>query len=408
MAEKFSTFAELVDHVTSQLKKQNYMESTITIYRRTYNRIYSFMQQKGKDVYSNGIGRAFLDSLNVSRSTYSAYACAIRRLDDSIAGNPYRCHHGNPNEEAPAVFAGILRKYLDECADSGNKPATVLAKKKSCVLFLRFVAQAGCSDISDLNTMLISQALLIYSNKDNYARIRQFLRYLYEKGLTGTDFSGIVPRYKRRNTLPTTYTPAEISRVEKAIDTTTDTGKRELAIILLATRMGLRSGDIAKLKCSEVDINNGYIHIIQEKTGEPLSLQMPEDVNAAILSHLKNTESSGRNDGYVFHSMSAPYGHITTSIIRHAANNYFHAAGVDTTGKKHGPHTFRSSLATSMVNDGVSYETVRRILGHKDPNVIKYYAKADIENLRLCALEPPQPEGIFADYLSGKKVVCHV
>ena len=61
-----------------------------------------------------------------------------------------------------------------------------------------------------------------------------------------------------------------------------------------------------------------------------------------------------------------------------------------------------------MVNDGVSYETVRRILGHSDPNVIKHYARTDVEKLRLCSIEPPAPSGFLSDYLSGKKVVDHV
>ena len=62
----------------------------------------------------------------------------------------------------------------------------------------------------------------------------------------------------------------------------------------------------------------------------------------------------------------------------------------------------------SMVNDGGSYETVRKILGHTDPDVIKHYAKTDIENLRFCAIAPPVPSGLFNDYLSGKKVISHV
>lgn len=61
-----------------------------------------------------------------------------------------------------------------------------------------------------------------------------------------------------------------------------------------------------------------------------------------------------------------------------------------------------------MVNDGASYETVRKILGHSDPDVIKHYAKTDIENLRLCSIEPPAPSGVFEDYLSGKKVIDRV
>jgi site-specific recombinase XerD len=134
---------------------------------------------------------------------------------------------------------------------------------------------------------------------------------------------------------------------------------------------------------------------------------MPVDVANAIIMHLENDKLS-LEDGYVFHSLSAPYGCITTSIIRHAINKCFIAANVNTTGKKHGPHAFRSSLASSMVNDNASYEVVRRILGHSSPDVINHYAKVDIENLRKCSIDPPIPTGVFNDYLSGKEVIVHV
>lgn len=134
---------------------------------------------------------------------------------------------------------------------------------------------------------------------------------------------------------------------------------------------------------------------------------MPHEVSAALSMHLEYDKYS-LGDGYVFHSMTAPYGRITTSIIRHTLDKCFIAAGVNISGKKHGPHAFRSSLASSMVNDGASYEVVRRILGHSDPDVIKHYAKADIENLRLCAIDPPAPAGRFQDYLSGKEAVSYV
>lgn len=133
---------------------------------------------------------------------------------------------------------------------------------------------AGCSDLSQLNTGIVSQALLTFSNKDAYARIRQFLNYLAEKGIIEVDFSRIVPHYKRDTVLPTTYTPDEISRVEVSVDTNTTIGKRNLAIIRLASRMGLRAGDIAKLKLSEINFSTGYISITQEKTGIPLTLQI--------------------------------------------------------------------------------------------------------------------------------------
>ncbi|MFR8945228.1 MAG: hypothetical protein ACLVH3_05810 [Blautia obeum] len=51
--------------------------------------------------------------------------------------------------------------------------------------------------------------------------------------------------------IPTTYTPDEISRVEASVDTNTTIEKISLAIIRLASRMGLRAGGIAKcIGCS--------------------------------------------------------------------------------------------------------------------------------------------------------------
>ena len=400
-------FAELMNVVINQLKSWKYMDSTLIIYRRIYKRIQALLAEHGTDVYTHELGKAFIDGSNVCKSTISSYICAVRRLDDYIDGKPYRCHHDDPKFEAPPEFSDILTEYLNECERSGNKPPTVLSKERTCVSFLNQVAFNGCFDLSKLDAGIITRALLVFSNKDNYARVRQFLQYLATEGITEVNFSGIVPRYKRTIPIPTVYTPEEISRMESSIDTSTMTGKRNLAIIRLASRMGLRAGDITALKLSEIDLGSGYITITQEKTNVPLSLQMPSEVSEALILHLENNIYS-LEDGYVFHSMIAPYGRITTSAIRHLLNECFYNAGINITGKKHGSHALRSSLASSMVNDGASYEVVRRILGHTDPDVIKRYAKADIENLRLCSIDPPPASGLFLEYLSGKEVISHV
>ncbi len=407
MEQKNLCFNKLCELVLAQLKDNGYMDSTLTIYRRFYNRVQVFINNQGSDVYTSEVGQKFLSGLHVSTLTMSTYVCAIRRLDDFVNGTPYRCHHGNPSVSVPEIYADTLNKYLEECKNVGNKQFTIDAKKKSCVEFLNYIECAGCLKLSELDINLISQALLIFDNKDNYARIRMFLKYLADERIIPSDFSGVVPHYKRRKVLPTTYSPDEIRKLEDSINTGTATGKSNLAIIRLATRMGFRAGDIARLKWSEVDFNTGYISIIQQKTGQPLSLQMPDDVALSLISYLENINTQFP-DGYVFHSMYAPYGPITTSIIRHAVTACFNAAGINTYGKKHGPHAFRSSLASSMINNGGDYETVRRILGHTDPNVIKHYARIDIAQLRLCAITPPKPTGTFADYLSGKKVITYV
>ena len=92
----------------------------------------------------------------------------------------------------------------------------------------------------------ISRAINIFDNKDDLDRIRQFLRYLADMKVTKWDFSGIVPRLKRVRGIPSIYFPEEISSMEDSIDISTSTGKRNLAIIRLASRMGYRAGDITE------------------------------------------------------------------------------------------------------------------------------------------------------------------
>jgi len=55
-----------------------------------------------------------------------------------------------------------------------------------------------------------------------------------------------------------------------------------------------------------------------------------------------------------------------------------------------------------MVNDGVPYEVARRTLGHRDKDAIRHYARLDVEQLQLYALEPPPATGYFAEVLAGR------
>ena len=50
-------FDELMKAVLEQLKSQKYMDSTLTLYRRTYNRIHIFLNHHGTDIYTHESAR---------------------------------------------------------------------------------------------------------------------------------------------------------------------------------------------------------------------------------------------------------------------------------------------------------------------------------------------------------------
>lgn len=108
MDNKAIPFAELMNAVLDQLRFQRYMESTLTDYRRIYNRIHVFLSEHGTDIYTHELGKAFIDGSKVGKSALSSYVCAVRRLDDYIDGKPYRYHHENQKVTSPDEFWDVV------------------------------------------------------------------------------------------------------------------------------------------------------------------------------------------------------------------------------------------------------------------------------------------------------------
>ena len=44
-------FMELMESVLNLLKSKKYMDSTLTVYKQTYNRIHIFLKQHDTDIY---------------------------------------------------------------------------------------------------------------------------------------------------------------------------------------------------------------------------------------------------------------------------------------------------------------------------------------------------------------------
>ena len=171
-----TTYDDLVDAVISQLSNQNYMESTLIVYRRTYRRIKAFMLSEGICDYNQKIGSLFLAKQNVAPSTLVSYKCAVR-LNDFYNGKEFRCHHEGNTPKICFEFKELLDGFLNDCMKRGNKKGTIIHKQYTCVLFLNFLSENDCHDISLINADIVTRALLIFSNTDT------LLCFMYARGI---------------------------------------------------------------------------------------------------------------------------------------------------------------------------------------------------------------------------------
>lgn len=298
----------------------------------------------------------------------------------------------------PKDLESVTKNYFDLCALKGNKFKTIRAKKA----YLRdFFISANCCSITDLSVDSIEKACTLTKNKNQWAVIRDFLQFCYRNSYLSEDYSILIPHFSRPKTVPSVYSVEEIRALEETINKSTVKGKRDYACFLLASRLGIRIGDIVNIKFDNLDFENNKISFIQEKTDTPITLPLLPEIKQAIKEYISVRPDKDFKE--IFLRTNAPYKPITIAAFQYKLRCCFSKTNINTNGKKKGPHALRASLATSLINDSVSYETVRTILGHNDKNVIQHYAKLDIEKLRICALPAHPTYDAFKNFLEEVK-----
>lgn len=405
MHERFKSFDALKNELLDRLKDRGCSSITISGYRYLCNSIISWLRNNGFDYYTKEGGNSLLqDYLNKhgKNQYYTNLQTVIYRLNDLIDDNWKDVHsdkgkHFTLSDE----FVTVVDKYCVHETDVGLAVGTIKNKRYATSWFLHELCKLQCTSLVQLSPQVITMACTKITDHNLWGEIKVFLRFLAESGEVNKDYSTLIPHYSKPYVVPSVYSIDEIKRIENAIDTCTIQGKRDYAIILLASRMGMRSGDIVKIKIKDIK-NRHDINIIQGKTGNILHLPIIDEVQSAIEDYLSIRPSSTADE--IFLNVYAPYKPITTATIRNAMKNYIASAGIDIGNRKKGPHVLRSSLASSMVNDDISYETVRKVLGHSSNNAIKHYARIDVEKLRQYSLEPPAVSGKFKAFLQGKVI----
>lgn len=399
--------SEIGDILIKQKVELGYARSSIQKCRYELKHLGDFMEKEGDEFYHVEVGNRYLSSdyCNGTDVRQSLSKSFISQLNDCmIHGTFDRYHCRKELVSTPDNYIVIEEAYTEWCKEKGNGPVTLEHKHHAFACFFTFLKSAGCNDITCMTSGHIVSAVSNEKSPDNYRYFREILKFLAEREIVEFDYSALVPKIRNGFHFPSTYEKDERKCLENSVDRDMALGKRNYAVILLANRLGIRSGDISGLTFDEVYFEQDKILFNQEKTKDAHELFLVPDVKEALRDYINNSRPNS-DDEHIFLSHRAPHNPIDTSTIYSIIAKGFNDAGINTEGKKHGGHSLRASLATDMVNTGESYEQTRKILGHRSPEVIKHYAKLDIERLRICALETRPPAEFFERFLNGEEVL---
>jgi site-specific recombinase XerD len=295
-------------------------------------------------------------------------------------------------------FEAVIDKYLCAERDKGIKESTIKSKRYVLNEIFEYFESKGIPNTKSITPaciygFLASKSQSSVSTREMYQYLlRKLIKYLHKNELCKDELAKLFPVISTRskNAYPSYFKPEEITRMLKSIDIAAPNGKRDYLAFLLAAGLGIRRGDICSIKLKDIDWDARKIEFTQDKTEGSVSFTISDEIFYALLDYVKNERPDCELEELLV-SGRAPVRPFTGSSLYQMMQKYLIAANIPLDKEqKHGPHAMRSSLASNMLRDGISVQTISNVLDHKNlDTTIKHYIKIDLEGLRKSALEVP-------------------
>jgi site-specific recombinase XerD len=216
--------------------------------------------------------------------------------------------------------------------------------------------------------------------------LRSLLRYLHVAGFTAIPLAQAVPRAAgwRLSSLPRALETEQVARLLESCDRGTAIGRRDLAILSLLARLGLRCCEVSGLCLDDIDWRAGEV-MVRGKGSATERLPLPHDVGEALVDYLRDGRSASVGFREVFVTAKAPRRPLSPTGVTHVVGCACKRVGMEPVGA----HRLRHTLASDLLRAGTPLVQIAPVLRHASVATTAIYAKVDRDALR--ALARPWP-----------------
>jgi len=403
-----ATLDELIAAAHQRVKEAGYSPSTRHRYGGVWSAVKRFaLEVERTDRFSVDLAERFLSHRGYPSDGHPAVPthfrhdlAALRLLTELHARGCIQPKQSVDRRLSLTVhFQQVLADYDEEGRCAGRRPATLRNRRQHLTTFLLFLPGIGVDHVSQIRPAHLSDFLLAQRHHAPGALtliisiLRSFSRHLHRHGLLHDDVAASLPKlpgYKHAR-IPTVWSEEEIEKLLAQVDRGSPQGQRDYAILLLAARLGMRVGDITRLRLESLHWDERRIELVQSKTGRPLALPLTEEVGWALIDYLRH-RPPGVAHREVFLWCKPPFCPFAhASNLQYIITKYRRRAGIAVIPERHGGlHVLRHSLATRLLKAGTPLTTIADILGHASSESTRIYAKVDLPRLQTCPLDPEE------------------
>lgn len=379
----------------SGLARQGYAPSSVVFHVRLLANVSRWLEARGLGAAALDLaaGEAFLAERRASGRSARLRAGSLEPLlgylrDAEVVAAPGPLPPATQADAVLARYAGYL------AAERGLSARTITRNVDLVRPFLAGLTRDGRLDLGRLTAAEVTAFVVSQSGERPGAvprmvtALRSLLRFLHVDGVTVAGLADAVPAVAGRKLagLPKALAAGQVAAMLAACDQGTAVGRRDLAVLTVLSRLGLRAGEVAALRLEDIDWRRGEL-TVTGKGSRAERLPLPADVGSTIVAYLRDGRPrSGHRE--VFLCARAPHRGMSRGAVTNVAARAARKAGLGTVHA----HRLRHSAATAMLDAGGSLGEIGQVLRHNHALTTAIYAKVDIIALRAVAMPWPGPE----------------
>jgi site-specific recombinase XerD len=392
--------APYADGFRAELERLGYTPLTAAVHMRLMAHLSRWLAREGTE--APGLTPAMVDAYFAERRAagYRGHVTGralqpllgyLRRL--AVAPAPVAAVAADPGERLLVRY----REYLIAERSLTGTTADLNVRMVRPFLASRAAAKDGSLDLKHLTAGEVTAFVVTQSRrqpksvKRMVTALRSLLGFLHVEGIIGQPLATAVPSAAgwTQTGLPKALDGDQVAALLASCDPRTRTGRRDLAILTLLARLGLRAGEVAALRLDDIDWRRGEI-TVRGKGNRHDRLPLPAvagrcwpmladagrcwpmlaDAGQRIVAYLQDGRPGTAQGRAVFVRAQAPYRALASNAVTTVVVCAGRRAGLGVIGA----HRLRHSAATAMLRSGGSLTEIGQTLRHARPLTTAIYA----------------------------------
>ncbi|HSV27323.1 MAG TPA: tyrosine recombinase [Sedimentisphaerales bacterium] len=271
--------------------------------------------------------------------------------------------------------------------EAGLSPNTILAYGRDLRAFLLFCSDSKIKNIAELKAPLIGKYIHKISKAEfaeasinrTLVAVKMFLRYARDRKWLDDVSSEILEGPKLWQRIPVIASRQHVAKLLAAPDRKEPYCLRDRAMLELLYATGMRAGELAGLKISDVNLKIGYLRCFGKGRKERI-VPLNKAAIAVCEEYLQELRPKlakpAAGDAFLLSRTGRPLGRIE---LWRLVKKYALRAGMP---KNLTTHTIRHCFATHLLAGGADLRTVQEMLGHANIATTQIYTHVDQDRLR--------------------------